>query len=731
METQNSAEDIDIQKYLLVLKRRWLLIAGVFVIFSTLGGVIAIKQPRSYEATGKLLFQMNRTSSLTGIGGKIGDLESIGSNPLDTQALLVRSKPILEEVVNTLNLKDKKGERLKLESVDIIVEPITGTDGLKVGYVSEDPFVAKAIVNQVMKSYIANNILTNRSEVMAAGDFIAKQLPGAKTELEEAQKVFLEFKNRNKIVNLEEESSGLVKNTITLDSELNNARAQLAEAITREKQLLNQINLPADKAIDISALSQAAGVQDAFLELQKIQTQLQLQQTRYTDQNPIIINLKNQERALNSLLKQRITEYLGYPIQIETARLQIGEIKRELSLELGKLQSQRLGLEKRIASLSNLKSAYNQRLAAIPDLEKNQGELAQKLLIAQKNYENLLTKFQEIKIVESQTIGNARILEYAEVDSSPTASKKKRLILVVSVFGGLLFGVAVAFLLDIIDRRVKTAKEAEELFGYTLLGLIPNFSNNQNQAKSEDTDFSETARHVIVETSPRSIIHESFGMLQANLKFISLDKKIRTIAITSSIAGEGKSEIAANLAAVIAQTGRKVLLIDADMRRPSQHHLWNLINSAGLSNVVVEQNDFSATVQALTPSLSVLTSGVIPPNPLALIDSEAMKNLIDKLSKQYDYIVFDTPPLLGNADAAVLSKLADGVLVISRIGVVDSTSVTAAKSLLSRSEVNVLGIVANAVDITQEPNYLYYQNPSTEKSVAKLSSTSTFVKPES
>ncbi|UKO99563.1 GumC family protein [Nostoc sp. UHCC 0870] len=730
METTNFTEEIDIQKYLLVLKRRWLVIAGVFVVFATLGGVISVKQPRSYEATGKLLFQMNRTSSLTGIGGKIGDLESIGSNPLATQSLLVKSKPILEEVISSLNLKDEKGERLKLESVNIKVEPITGTDGLTVGYVSEDPYLAEALVNQVMKSYIANNILTNRSEVMAAGEFIAKQLPGAKAELEEAQKAFLQFKTQNKIVNLQEESSGLVKNTISIDADLNNAQAQLAEAITREKQILSQINLPADKAIEISSLSQAAGVQEALVELQKIQTQLKVQQTRYTDENPIIINLKNQEKALNSLLEERITEYVGYPLQIQTAKLQVGDIKRQFSLELGQLQSQRLGLARRITSLSNLKLAYNQRLAAIPNLEKKHRELEQRLLIAQKNYENLLTKFQEIKIIESQTIGNARILEYAEVYSSPTASRRKTLILGAAVFGGLSFGVAFAFLVDIIDRRIKTAKEAEEIFRYTLLGLIPAFENSNitHKENSENTAFSETTRRVIVETSPRSMIHESFGMLQANLKFISLDKKIQTIAVTSSIAGEGKSEIAANLAAVIAQTGRRVLLMDADMRRPSQHHLWNLINSIGLSNVVVDQEYLSDTVQEVTPSLSVLTSGVIPPNPLALIDSEAMKNLIDRLSRKYDYIVFDTPPLLGNADAAVLSKLADGVLVVARIGFVDSASVTAAKSLLSRSEVNVLGIVANDVDISQEPNYLYYHSSSSEQSVAKVSSNNTIMK---
>ncbi|WP_427161997.1 GumC family protein [Aliinostoc sp. HNIBRCY26] len=721
METQHSVEEIDIQKYILVLKRHWLVIAGCLVVFATIGTVITIKQPKSYEATGKLLFQMNRTSSLTGIGGKVGDLESIATNPLDTQALLVKSKPILEEVIKTLNLKDEKGQLLKPESIDIKAEPIVGTDGLKVGYVSSDPNLAKIVVNQVMKSYIANNILANRSEVMAAGDFIAKQLPGAKKELEEAQKSLLEFKVQNKFVNLQEESSGLVKNTLDIDSELNNARAQLAETVTREKQILSQLNLPADKAVDISSLSQASGVQEALIELQKIQTQLKIQQTRYTDANPIIINLKNQEVALKSLLEQRTTDYLGYYIPTDSAKLQIGEIKRQLSLELGRLQSQRLGLQRKIISLSSLKRFYDQRLAAIPNLEKSQGELEQRLSIAKKNYETLLIKYEEIKIIESQTIGNARILEYAEVDSSPSAGKKKTMLLIGSVVGGLLFGVAAAFLLDVIDRRVKTAKEAEDLFGYTLLGLIPTIDNSKNQiSNSGDDTLNEATRCVIVETSPLSIIHESFGMLQANLKFISLDKKIRTIAITSSIAGEGKSEVAANLAAVIAQTGRKVLLIDADMRRSSQHHLWNLINSKGLSNVVVEQDDFLDTVQSVNKNLSVLTSGVIPPNPLALIDSEAMKFLIERLSQKYDYIVFDTPPLLGNADAAVLSTLADGVLIVARIGVVDSTSVNAAKSLLSRSEVNVLGIVANAVNISQEPNYFYYQSPPVDKSVEKV-----------
>lgn len=721
METTNSAEEIDIQKYLLVFKRHWRIIAGVFVTFATLGGVVSSIQPTTYEATGKLLFQMNRTSSLTGVGGKIGDLESIGSNPLDTQALLVKSKPIVEEVISTIDLKDEKGELLQPELINIKVEAITGTDGLTVSYISQDPNIAKQIVNQVMKSYIANNILTNKSEAIAAGNFIAKQLPTAQTELEEAQKSLLEFKRKNQIVNLQEETTGLVKNSIDLDSEINNTSALLADVSNREKQLLSQVNLPISKAVDISSLSQAPSVQEVLSELQKIQTQLTIQRTRYTDENPTITNLKSQESALKSLLKQRVTEHLGYSMPIDPAKLQVGEIKRALPLELEKIQVQRVSLERKMESLSRLKKYYNQRLSVIPNLEKAQGELEQKLSLAQKNYENLWTKSQEIKIVESQTVGNARILEYADVGSSPSANKKKGLIIIVALLGGLFIGVAIAFLVDVIDRRVKTVKEIEGLFDYTLLGLVPTFESKTRQ--SEEITLQGVFRNVIVESSPNSMIYEAFGMLQANLKFMSLDKKIRTIAVTSSVPGEGKSEVAANLAAVMAQTGQRVLLIDADLRRPSQHHLWNLINSTGLSNVVVDKDQLQQTVQEVTPYLSILTSGVIPPNPLAIIDSDAMRNLIDRLSEKYDYIILDTPPLLGNADGVVLSKMANGVLVVARIGVVDSNSITTAKTLLSRSEVNVLGIVANAVDIQQEPNYFYYHSHPSEKSVEKVDST--------
>ncbi|MBD6619941.1 polysaccharide biosynthesis tyrosine autokinase [Komarekiella sp. 'clone 1'] len=725
MDNKNYPDEINIQKYLLVFKRRWLIVSGVFVAFAALGGANFFMQPTTYEASGKLMFQLNRTSSLTGVGEKIGHLESIGSNnasnPLDTQALLVQSETIKQDVIKTLKLEDQTGKPLKPESLAIEVERIIGTDGFNISHISEDPKMATDIVNEVMNSYIANNIITNRSEAIAAGTFIQKQLPRAKIELDMAAEALRRFKTQNQVIDLQEETSGTVKAILALDEELNNARSQLADLSTQEKQIRRQLNLKEGQAVDITSLSQASGVQEVLAELQKVQTQLANQRARYTERNPSIINLKSQEIALKSLLQQRTAESLGYKIQLSPNKLQMGKLKQDLASDFVKLQSQRLGLEKKIASISSIRQSYAQRADVMPNLEKMEGELSRNLLVSQKSYENLLTRLQEIKVAENQTIGNARVLQYAEVGSNPAATKRKMLILIGGGFVGLLLGVAAALFIDLIDRSVKTSKEAEELFGYTLLGLIPTFESNNNTSEVEDTTWERVSRRVIVATYPRSIVHEAYQMLQANLKFISLDKKVRTIVVTSSVAGEGKSEISANLAMAMAQAGRRVLLVDADMRQPSQHHFWGLINSVGLSNVMVGQDEFSQIVQQITPNLSVLTAGVIPPNPLALIDSERMTTLIDQLSQQYDYIIFDTPHLMGTAEAAVLGKMADGVLVVIRPGVVDSTSVAAAKSLLSLSEANILGIVANAVNVKQEPdNYFYYNSPRAENSVEKV-----------
>lgn len=725
MENQNYHEEIDIQKYLLVLKRRWLIATIVFAGFAGFAGFNWITQKPAFEATGKLLFRADKTSSLTGAGEDIGHLESIKreANPLDTQAIILQSEPIMKEVVKSLDLKEDNGKPLNPDSISIRTASIVGTDVLRVSYTSGKPELAIKVVNEVMEAYIKNNIYSNRSEAIAARSFIEKQLPGVKKELDKATEELRNFKQKNQVIELREETVKAVQTINEIDKDIADDQSELSELRARENEVSRQLNLPLERAIDITSLNQVKGVQEVLDELQKVQTQLTTLRTTRTNLHPSVVDLEQKEAALNNLLQSRIVQSLGYQAQIAPGSLQIGKVKQDLASEFVKLHSQRLGLEQKVDTLFKLKNMYKQRADTIPNLERTQKELEQRLSISQKSYENLNTRLQEIKVAENQTVGNASIIEYAKkVHPSPQLQKKRFIVTFGSLFVGFLLSIGSAYFVDLIDRRLKTAKEAENLFGYTLLGLIPKFDPNNNLSALEDK-ITGVSERVIVATSPRTVIHEAYQMLQANLKFISLDKKVRSIVVTSSVPSEGKTEVAANLAAVMAQVGRRVLLVDADMRKPSQHHLWGLINSIGLSNVMVGENDLQKAVQRVTDNLSVLTSGVMPPNPLALIDSERMTNFIEMLSLNYDYIVFDTPPLVGTAETAVLSQMVDGVLVVVKPGLVDSGSANAAKSLLERSEANVLGIIANAVNVKHEPNNYFYYGTQSESSLDKANET--------
>lgn len=712
METKRYTEDLDLQGYWLVLKRRWFIVAGVFAATVGLVGIATSLQRPSYQAGGQMLVQSNRTTSLTGVGEKIGTLESLRreGNPLDTQAAVVQSYPILQRVIDTLQLKDDRGRPMSPEDLKIEVEPVVGTDILKVSYADKDPEKAANIVNMVMKNYLDYNLKTNREEADKAGRFVESQLPRAEEDLQKAAEALRQFRTRNQIVDLERESAAAVNSLAILQDQLSETRSQLADIATQEAALRRQVGLEINQAINIASLSQASGIQEALAQLQQVQTRLATERTRFSGKHPQIASLEDQEASLNNLLQNRVSEALGANVQVRPGALQVGDVKRRLVENYAQLQAQRLGLERKASTLVALQSNYRNRMSVVPTLEKQQSDLERRLDLAQAAYENLTTRLQDIQVARNQQVGNARILQNALVPSRPMG-RMRLIFLAAGGMVGLLLGIAAAFFIDMIDRSLKTVKEAEAQYGYTMLGLVPRFETSDTPTVVSPS-ANDISPRVIAMTSPRSMIHEAYQMLQANLKFMSLDRKVKTIVISSAVPREGKSEVAANLAATIAQSGRRVLLVDADMRNPSQHHLWGIVNSVGLSNVVVDQNELRQAVKPITSNLSILTAGVMPPNPLAIIDSEAMTAFIETVAQDYDYILFDTPPLAGTADAAVLGKMADGVLIVVRPGVADSASVAAAKSLLARSEPNILGMVANGVNVRYEPDsYFYYTSP--------------------
>jgi capsular exopolysaccharide synthesis family protein len=725
MDSINYSEEIDLQKYWLVLKRRWLPSIGAFGTVLMLTCLYVLTREPSYEATGSLMFRTNRAAALTGVGGEIGRLEALGyqNNPLDTQAEVVQSVPVLEKTIELLNLRDDEGQLLSVRDFmeQLQVKGLPGTDVLQITYSSDDPEQAAAVVNKIMEIYLEENVQSNRAEAASAREFITSQLPQTEAAVRQADLALRQFKEENNVIALPEEATSAVENIATLEDQIAQARAQWVNATARANELQKLIGVNPQQAAALSSLNQAPGVQSVLTQYQEAQSQLAIQQMRYRTGHPAIANLQRQVNALESLLQQRVAQMIGPGQSIAIGDLQLGEQRQELIGELVQAEANRIGLAGQLSALTEARSIYRARASTLPRLEQTQRELERKLQAAQTTYETLLTRLQEIQVAENQNVGNARIVSPALVPVDPSDPSAK-LVVVAGGLMGILLGIATAFGIDVFDRSVKTVKQAKELMGFTVLGIIPNLSKTgKNKLRldlldqSIPTIITQDVPHlpnvplVITRDLPRSPISEAYRMLQANLRFLSSDKQPKTIVITSSVAQEGKSEVSANLATAIAQLGRRVLLVDADMRCPMQHHTWNLTNAVGLSNVIVEQVSFADAVLEVMPNLHVLSAGVVPPNPVALLDSKRMVALVEAFAQEYDFVIFDTPPILGTADATVLGKMVDGILLVVRPGAVDSTNAVATKEFLAQSGQRVLGMVLNGIDIRNEPDsYFYY-----------------------
>ncbi|MEO0540386.1 MAG: polysaccharide biosynthesis tyrosine autokinase [Cyanobacteria bacterium P01_A01_bin.105] len=721
MEFREIAVEPDFGKIWLVLKRRYL---PALVVFS---GVLAtslafgIAQKPVYEAQSQLLFRSNRTSQLTGLAEGLGQLETLSAlnNPLDTQAAILKSLPFLEETVRRLGLKGELGTPLSpsVLAQNLTVKGIPGTDIMRVTYTSEKPEEAAKIVNTLAEIYLENNLLTNQREAALAREFIAEQLPKVEATALEADAELRRFKEGNSIVSLQQESQAVVNSLSGLNNQITQVEAQVFELEARRQNLLNQIGMDLDSAMTLVNLSQSTGIQSALGELQTAQAELVKQQAFYFDNHPTVQLLQARVSELEVLLASRVEATLNRQLDVVPEQLQLSSLQVALVAELASVESTQLGLLNQLDILADERSQYQSRSSTLPRLEQTERELQRKLQAAQTTYEALLTRLQEVEIIENQNIGNARIISPAQTPKISSGPSSK-LFLAGGLFAGGLLGVATAFVIDIFDRSLKTVKDVRGILDYTLLAIIPQQPALPEKRTLKPSPTSAPLSLVPARDYPRSQIGQTYQMLQANLKFLS-SEEIRSVVITSSVVGEGRHTVAANLAAAISQSGERVLLVDADLRTPAQHHLWGLINQTGLSHVLVNQVDLQdCATTVMSPKLDVLSSGVLPPNPVSLLESARMASLIAYAKKHYDFIVIVAPALAGAVDAAVLGKLLDGVLLVSQPGIVDLASARSAKEFLKQTDQNVLGLVAHGVNVKNEPDSYFYYSDSQEEYAA-------------
>lgn len=713
-------EYIDLKQYWLILRRRWLPALLVMGSVTTLTALITFLQKPIYEAEGKVLLKKDSgiSSALEGSSlGSLGELAGLGqkSNPISTEAEIIKSAPVALPVIQSLRLQDDDGKILKLEAFlkKLAVSNTKDTDIIQISYKSTDAQQATAVVNKLIEIYRANNVERTRAQATAARKFIETQLPPAERDVQRYESAVRQFKERSKVVSLPDEAKAAVEGIGEIQKQLTEAQGMLASAETRSQALGNQVGLPPKQALEVNSLSQSPAVQKALTELQDTQRALATAKTTLQAGHPQILDLEEKQAALQTLLQSQVGQVVGNSLaktpSLQT--LQSSQTQQGLTETFVKTEVERLGLRNQVNTLQQTQDFYRQRMTVLPRLEQLQSELQRKLGIAKATYEGLLKSLQQFRISENQNVGNVLPIEAAVTPEKPI-SPKILLNLAIGTVMGLLLGIGTALLLEALDNSVKTVKEVENIFDITVLGTIPQLKGE----KKVSAKVLDRARQPLpVRDEPRSAISEAYRMLQTNLKFLSSDNPPRVMVLTSSVPQEGKSTTTANLALVLAEMGHRVLLVDADLRRPSQHQIWELPNSVGLTNILVEPGKWSGVVRSENEQLDVITAGVIPPNPIRLIDSHRMAGLIDEWREIYDFVLIDTPPLAVASDALLLAQMTDGILMVARPGVLTSASAESAKAALSKVSgqgdekgANVLGLILNGVIPENEPDSYYY-----------------------
>ena len=714
MELSKQPEDIDLRKYWQILNRQKTPAIIVFLVIVILAIIAALLSEKKYAAYGKLKFTKENTAStlVAESSDKLGKLETLSSTatPVDTEAEVIKSVPVVREVIKQLDLTTKQGELVTYENflAALKVNNIPGTDVLVITYKNSEGEEAKAIVNKVMEVYLDKNIEINRTQAKAAREFIIQQLPITEAELYKAELKLKTFQEQNNIVNLNVETELAANRIGSVEEQIDLAQVNLSKVNSQISEIERKLSIDSQEAIALNTINDSPGVQQILTKLNNVEDSLAISRSRYTEDSPTILSIKAQKAELEKELQKRVRQSLNIKDISSRKVFQTGDIQKQLAQDLVINEVQRQSLIKELISLQEIKNASRERNNFIPQLQLQYRDLLRKADVAQTAYKNLLQNLQQAQIIENQNVGNAHIVSQAVASQYPVSTSRKLIVAAGMIVGGIL-AVITAFSLELKDPSFKTSKELRQSLDYKLLAMIPNLEQKDFIGRNKPLAISpelQTTR------APASLISEAYKMLYTNLEFLVSEQDIKVITITSSIPQEGKSTVSANLASVIAQLGQKVLLIDGDLHRPRQQSVWNLEKSVGLIEVLLGQIPLSEVIQSsrMNPLLDILSAGQYQTEYLSLLKSQRMGELIARCRDYYDLIVIDTPPALLFADTLTISKNTDGIVLVGRLGVTNPAVAKNAKELLNQSQQRILGVVINGINNELENYYQYVNN---------------------
>jgi succinoglycan biosynthesis transport protein ExoP len=716
---QLPSHESTISEYWHVLrKRQWYVVACVATIFSVVT-IASLRMPKIYEASGTIAIN-KPDNSLNFQNTATFSLDYYDPSELETEVKILQSDVLALEVIRSLNLDQRPefgGQTSSSPSVDLAPDPLQSDPGkatsmlggfkgslrvalsqnsriIEVHYRSTEPQTAANVVNTLMSTYIQDNRTARFESTMAASDWLEKQLVDLQMKVETSQEKLVRYQKEHEILGIDEKQN---ITTQKLD-ELNKALTA-AESERMDKESFYHLVESGDPdAIASSAggIDSGNGVQSdsAFLDsLSGKQADLKIQaadlNTQFGPSYPKLAQLNNQLKEVDS------------QIQAEMKKI-ASKVRGQYITALGRENMLHDALEKQKQEANKLNESAIEYNMLKRDADTNRAL-----------YEGILEKLKEASVSAGLKSNNFRIVDAARTPSYPVEPNIPRN-LGFALMLGLASGVGLAFLLEGLDNTIRTPERAHMISGLPSLGMIPLGSKSAREgpnAKRLVIASSKEAVELVTQVRPQSQMAEAYRALRTSLLLSNLGAPPKVIMVTSALPQEGKSTTSTNTAIVLAQKGVRVLLIDADLRRPSIHKILGMGPRSGLSNVLTGGTTLeqAITPTSILPNLFILPAGTPPLNPAELLASSNMRDLLNQLRQQYDHIVVDTPPSLSVTDAVVLSPAADAVVLVIRSGQTTRQSLRRAREILGQVSAKVVGVLLNAVDLSSPDYYYYYE----------------------
>ena len=700
--------EISLELFLSAARSRWQAFLLTFLVVLLIGGIyLSLKKP-VYESVATIEIGLSEEKVL----GDVKGVTSLGtdswykvSSYLKTQYAIISSRDILERVIEREHLdsdlaflgldgvedQEKLKEILeKLNVVDILaanlsVFPVLDTNLVKIRYRHTNPETAARIVNAITDIYLERNLIRRQASTTDAIGWLEKQLVELKEKLNHSAEELFDFKRENEILNTAIESNISV-NATRIQRLMDEVTDQKAHVARLEAKVAKFENLDDNDFLQsmISELSENVEIRNTRNELLKLQMEYARLSERYTDEHPDMVAMLNGIEKAKTLLYSLVTSV------IQSVRIEKEEGVKALSL----LEEQlRLAKEEAI-QLSLKESDYN-RLTREWDTN-------------QKLYDLVMTRLKEASLTGLLQTNNLHVVDYGVVSEIPVAPKKK-LIVMATAFFAFLLAMIVATFFELADNTIKGVDDIEKRIGVNLIGILPLVNLEESKRPKDGRRESDVDQYVI--HMPKSSFSEAARTIRTNIGFMIREPGAMKLLISSAMPSEGKTTVVSNLAILMANAGRKVVVIDCDMRKPRIHKVFKIPKGkVGLSTLLVEQSSVEeSAVNGPVENLHVIPCGPTPPNPSELLQMEQFDRLVERLCEIYDVLLFDSPPVIAVSDALVISRLVHGIIMVAKAGWTSRGALGQAVKVFTDADRPMLGVVMNSLDLSSKKyGYQYY-----------------------